>query len=88
MSKTTVYRFTIYDITSDEGRLSRRMGTREAIAWAKGEPVEEATREAEETDLGREVAGMTDRDYWMWGGVASGLPPLSSPQSPLVAADH
>jgi hypothetical protein len=73
MTKVTVYRFTVYDITTDESRLSRRMGMREAIAWAKGSVVEEASREVDEADLGREVPGMTERDFWVRSDASDGF---------------
>lgn len=41
MATVTVYRFELYDISTDETRTSRRMGTREGIAavcgcWLEG----------------------------------------------------
>lgn len=73
MAKATVYRFTVYDITTDESRVSRRMGTRAAVERAKGWVIEDTAREVEEADLGREVAGMTDRDFWMRGDGSAGF---------------
>lgn len=68
MAKITVYEFTVYDITTDECRKSRRMGTHGAVQWAKGQIIESTAREVEECDVGREVPGMTDRDFAMRSG--------------------
>ena len=64
MGKEPVYRFTIYDITTDEDRLSHRMGTRAAIERVNGTIVAGSEHEIDEAELGRDVAGMTDRDFW------------------------
>jgi hypothetical protein len=69
----TIYRFTVYDITTDENRLSRRMGTRQAVGRANGEVIEDTAREVEAPELGREVPGMTDRDYWLRSDVSGGF---------------
>jgi hypothetical protein len=62
VAKVKVYRFTVYDITADEQHRSRRWGTREAIDRARGEVLEDTATEVDESVLGREIDGMTDRD--------------------------
>jgi hypothetical protein len=64
MAMVTVYRFTVYDITTDENHVSRRMGTREAIASARGSPIENTACDVDEAELGQDIVGMTDRDFW------------------------
>jgi len=66
MATVTVFQFTVYDVTTDENRLSRRMATREAVEWARGHVIEDSAREVDAAAVGREVAGMTDRDFWSW----------------------
>lgn len=61
----TVYRFEVYDVTTDEMRLSRRMATADAAARARGSIIEGTALEVPDTDLGAEVPGMTARDYWL-----------------------
>lgn len=61
----TVYRFTVYDVTTDENRMSRRMATAEAADRARGEIIEETALEVPDADLGAEIPGMTERDYWL-----------------------
>lgn len=63
MNRTRVYRFRLYDISSDEVRISRRWATREAIAGIGGEVIESATAEIEISEIGAEISGMTRRDY-------------------------
>ena len=62
MGKVPVYKFAVYDITTDADRVSRRMGTRVAIERLNGRIIEGSEREIDETELGRDVAGLTDRD--------------------------
>jgi hypothetical protein len=71
MATVTVFRFTVYDVTTDENRLSRRMATCEAVNLARGHAIEDTAREVDASAVGREIAGMTDRDFWSW--VNSGL---------------
>jgi hypothetical protein len=59
----TVYKFEVYDITTDESRPSRRMATLDAIARARGTPVEGTGREVETSDLDPAEDGMTPRDF-------------------------
>jgi hypothetical protein len=59
----TVYRFKVYDITTDEIRLSRRWGTREGIKAARGAPLEETATEVDSALVGQEVEGLTARDF-------------------------
>ena len=63
MAKVKVYRFTVYDITNDEQRRSRRWGTRQAIEHARGQVLEDTAIEVDESVLGREIEGMTDRNF-------------------------
>jgi hypothetical protein len=57
----TIYRFTVYDIQSDESRLSRRWGTLIGIKTANGQPLLETATEADASIIGRD--GLTERDY-------------------------
>ena len=63
MPTVTVYRFTIYDITTDGNRLSLRWGTREGIKLAHGAPLEETAIEIDSAFVGREVEGLTARGF-------------------------
>lgn len=63
MPTVTVYRFKIYDITTDESRLSRRWGTLEGIKRAGGAPLEETATEVDSAAVGQENAGLTARDF-------------------------
>jgi len=58
----TVYRFSVYDISTDEHRRSRRWATREAIERIRSGVVIEDT--ASEVDLRvLDDNGMTERDF-------------------------
>ena len=63
MSTVTVYRFKVYDITTDESRLSHRWGTRDGIKRAKGEPLEETATDIDAAAVGQEVEGLTARGF-------------------------
>jgi hypothetical protein len=63
MSKVKVYRFTVYDITTDENRRSRRWATREAIERAHGDVLDDTVTEVDSSVLGDEIDGMTARDF-------------------------
>jgi hypothetical protein len=63
MSKVTVYQFTVYDVSNDESRKSRRWATREAIKWAGGHVLEQTATEVDESVLGGEIAGMSERGF-------------------------
>jgi hypothetical protein len=63
VTKVKVYRFTVYDITNDEQRRSRRWATREAIKSVNGQVLEHTEVEVDPSVLGREVEGMTERDF-------------------------
>ena len=65
MGKVPVYKFAVYDITTDADRVSRRMGTRVAIERLNGRIIEGTEREIDETELGREIAGLTDCDVFV-----------------------
>jgi hypothetical protein len=59
----TVYRFTVYDITNDEQRTSRRWATREAIERVRGQVLEATATEVDPSVVGAEIAGMTERNF-------------------------
>jgi hypothetical protein len=63
MSKVTVYRFRDYDIATDEMKISRRWGTREAIQSIGAEVLEETCTEVNESVLKSDIAGFTDRGF-------------------------
>jgi hypothetical protein len=63
MTKVTVYRFTIYDITTDENRISKRMGTLEGIERVCGTPIEGTAVEIDASELDPEIVGLTPRDW-------------------------
>jgi hypothetical protein len=62
MSIVRVYRFEQYDVVNDEWNTSRRWATEETIrevgARRVGSPIE-----VDESVLGAEVTGMTNRDF-------------------------
>lgn len=61
--RVTVYKFSIYDIGSDEMRASRRMATRDAIARVGGVAFEGSELEIDAAHVGQEIPGMTARDF-------------------------
>ncbi len=63
MSKVHIYRFTLYDITSDGARQSRRWGTRDAIERIGGEVLVDTGTEVDISAVESEIAGLTARDY-------------------------
>ncbi len=63
MDKVTVYRFRLYDINNDENRQSRRWATREAIERIGGEVSENTATEVDSSVLGKEIDGMTERNF-------------------------
>lgn len=63
MGKVTVYQFTKYDINIDENIKSRRWATREAITRVGGEVLEDTAMEVDDSVLGKEIDGMTDRNF-------------------------
>jgi hypothetical protein len=62
--KVTIYRFRSYDIGKDAIKTSRRWATKAAIEEVSGQPMLETAVEVDSSILGKEVAGMTERD-WM-----------------------
>jgi hypothetical protein len=56
-----VYRFQLYNISTDQNETSRRWGTREAIERIGGEVMKDTETEVNESDLIYD--GMTDRDF-------------------------
>ena len=63
MTKVKVYQFTVYDITNDEQRRSRRWGTREAIKRVCGQVLEDTEVEVDSSVLGRDEEGMSERNF-------------------------
>jgi hypothetical protein len=63
VSKVTIYQFTLYDITTDGYRKSRRWATREAIERLQGEVLERTEVSVDERALASDIAGMTTRDF-------------------------
>jgi hypothetical protein len=63
MSKAAIYRFQKYNISSDQYQISRRWGTSEAIERIGAEPLKDTGMEVDDSVLGREIDGMTDRDF-------------------------
>jgi hypothetical protein len=59
----TIFRFRKYNVSCDENQISRRWATREAIARIGGEPLEDTAVKVDVSVLGREIEGMTDRDF-------------------------
>jgi hypothetical protein len=63
MTTITVYQFTKYDIANDENCHSCRWGTRKAIERIGGEVLENTATEVDPAVSGREIDGMTERNY-------------------------
>jgi len=61
MTTVKVYRFEKYDVGSDQWQRSRRWATADAIERVHGQRVGKPI-DVDESLLGREVDGMTDRD--------------------------
>jgi hypothetical protein len=59
----TVYQFGIYDVANDEMRKSRRWATREKIQRLRGEILEATAAEVDASVVGRQIDGMTDRNF-------------------------
>ncbi len=51
MAKVTVYKVQVYNITTDQFVLSRRMATREGAKIMRGEVIENTAVEIDETQL-------------------------------------
>jgi hypothetical protein len=63
MSKVIVHRFQVWDVTSDQMRMSSRLATVDSIKnTAHGEPVGPPI-EIDASDLSGEIEGMTARNY-------------------------
>ena len=63
LSKVTVYQFTLYDITTDMQRKSRRWATQEAIERIGGEILDHTATVAETTALDPAIPGMTHMGF-------------------------
>ncbi len=59
MARVTVYRFTIYDIFSDDNIISKRMGTREGVEKIRGAVIESTAVYIEEAALDPDMPGLT-----------------------------
>jgi len=59
MSKVTVYRFKLYNITTDENLQSRRWATLEAIERIHGEVLKDTATEVDASAVATDHAGMT-----------------------------
>jgi hypothetical protein len=64
LTKITVYRFTVYDITTDERRRSLRWATREAIKRVGGDVLEDTATEVDDAAVEADgEPGMTVRGF-------------------------
>lgn len=63
MSEVTIYRFKLYDITTDENRESRRWATREAVERLGGEVLEDTATEVDASVVATNVFSMTERNF-------------------------
>jgi len=63
MDKVTVYRFTKYDITTDQPQKSTRWATRKAIDRVNGTVLENTAVEVDASVVGSEIEGMTARGF-------------------------
>jgi hypothetical protein len=63
LGNVTIYRFTIYDITNDENKRSRRWGTREGIRAVCGVVIEDTAIEVDDGVVGGEIEGLTERSF-------------------------
>lgn len=63
MTKVTIYQFSIYDVNSDEPKISRRWGTVDGIKAVGGSFFEHTHAEVDGTLVGAEVPGLTARDF-------------------------
>jgi hypothetical protein len=59
MARVTVYRFTIYDIFSDDNIISKRMGTREGVEKIRGAVIESTAVYIDEASLDPDMPGLT-----------------------------
>lgn len=62
MTTVKVFRFEKYDITIDEWQTSRRWATEDAIEEVGGRAIASSVQ-VDQTVLGGEVKGMTNRDF-------------------------
>ena len=63
MSKITIYRFTIYDIGSDDNHLSHRWGTMEGIKRIGGQALADTATEVDASVLTSGIPGLSERDF-------------------------
>lgn len=63
MSKVTIYRFELYDITTDGNRKSHRWATREVIERLRGTVLEDTATEVDASAVASDIQGMTARDF-------------------------
>ena len=63
MARVTVYRFTIYDIFSDDNIISKRMGTREGVKKIRGAVIESTAVDIDEAALDPDLPGLTPAGF-------------------------
>jgi hypothetical protein len=63
LSKVTVYQFTLYDITTDRRRKSRRWATYDAVERLGGDALLKTAAEVEASVLDPDTPGMTYIDF-------------------------
>ena len=64
MSTVTIYRFNVYEISSDSVRQSRRWGTREAVEQiACGRVLEDTALEVDDSIIKSDIPGFTEIDF-------------------------
>jgi hypothetical protein len=63
MRKRAVHKFQKYSIETDELKMSRRYGTREAIKKVGGEVIEGSEIEIDASQLDQEMDGFTARNF-------------------------
>jgi hypothetical protein len=63
MSKVTIHRFRLYDIKTDSFCTSLRWATKEAVDSVRGEIIDGTATEVDASVVGREIPGMTEREY-------------------------
>jgi hypothetical protein len=58
-----VFRFQLYDVSTDGYTVSRRWGTREGITKVGGEVIEDTATEIDDAAIGDEIEGLTARGF-------------------------
>jgi hypothetical protein len=69
MNKITVYKFRVYDVTTDGFHTSSRYGTREAIEkMVRGEVLENTAIDVDESEIespASDILGLTKREFYL-----------------------